>query len=293
MFSKNGISLIRPKQVVKNVFVLLPLFFSGHLLEMSYLVPSVIAFISFSLAASGIYCLNDIVDIKSDRLHPEKCQRPLASGSISTSSAVALMLLCFLSSFLILLLLPDNRCGCFIIVSIYIGMNVAYCLGLKKVALLDVFIIAFGFVLRVIIGGVSSSIETSHWILSMSFLLALFLAVAKRRDDVVLYESSGVKVRESSSSYSLQFLNQTMSLLATVALICYIMYTITDEVVERIGSPYLYATSVFVLAALLRYMQIAIVKEQSGSPTNVFYSDKFLQICVFCWIMSFAIMLYF
>ena len=174
----------------------------------------------------------------------------------------------------------------------YIVMNVAYCIKLKQIALLDIFIIATGFVLRIVAGGLATGIILSHWIVLTTFLLALFLAVAKRRDDVVIYETSGVKARNNVVQYNMDFLNISIGILGSITIMCYILYTVSNEVVERIGSHYLYATSVFVLAGILRYMQLTFVDQKSGSPTMVLQHDHFIHVCIIGWIVAFTIILY-
>ena len=152
--------------------------------------------------------------------------------------------------------------------------------------------IATGFVLRIVAGGIATGIILSHWIVLTTFLLALFLALAKRRDDVVIYESSGVKARKNIVRYNMDFLNQSIGILGSVTMMCYILYTVSNEVAERVGTHYLYATSVFVLAGILRYMQLTFVDRKSGSPTKVLLHDHFIHACVIGWILTFAIILY-
>ena len=171
-------------------------------------------------------------------------------------------------------------------------MNIFYCVKLKQIALVDVFIIAIGFVLRVILGGVVNEIELSQWIVLMTFLLALFLAFAKRRDDVVLYQETGVLPRKNVNRYNLDFMNQAISIVGTITLVAYIMYTVSDEVMSRLGSRYIYFTTIFVLAGILRYMQLTIVDVKSGSPTKVLMKDKFVQLCIIGWVLAFLILIY-
>ena len=175
---------------------------------------------------------------------------------------------------------------------IYLILNIAYCLRLKHISIADVFSIALGFVLRVVIGGVVSDIFLSQWIILMTFLLALFIAIAKRRDDVAIYESSGVKLRSSIHRYNLSFMNLTLCIVASITMVCYIMYTLSDSVIDRIGSQYLYTTSVFVLAGIFRFLQVTIVDKKSGSPTKILYRDSFIHFCIGSWLIVFAILLY-
>lgn len=289
--SNHILRLIRPHQWVKNGFVFLPLFFDRHMMDVEYLVPAIVAFFAFSFAASGVYCFNDIYDVEADRKHPKKCKRPVACGAISIPLAYSLMGLCFALSMAILLLGGGNYFEYGIII-FYVLMNIAYCVKLKHIAIIDVFIISLGFVLRVVIGGFATGIYLSHWIVLMTFLLALFLAFAKRRDDVVLFEQSGVKARRNVNRYNVAFMNQAIGIVAGITMICYIMYTVTPEVMERFGSPYLYITSFFVLAGIIRYLQVTIVYLRSGSPTKVLLRDRFIQACIIGWVATFFVIIY-
>ena len=171
-------------------------------------------------------------------------------------------------------------------------MNVAYCMKLKQIAIVDVFIIAVGFVLRIAIGGLVTGIYISHWLVLMTFLLALFLALAKRRDDVVMYEKSGVKVRENVNGYNLSFLNQSISIVASITMVCYMMYTVSPEVEERFNNSNVFLTVIFVLAGIIRYIQITVVDVKSGSPTKVLMHDRFIQLTILGWLLSFIIIIY-
>lgn len=178
------------------------------------------------------------------------------------------------------------------ILLIYILMNVAYCLYLKRHAIVDVFVIATGFVLRIVFGGLASGVTLTHWIVLMVFLLALLLAFAKRRDDVVLYEHTGQQVRHGVEHYSLPFLDLVLGLLAAITIVCYILYTVSPEVIVRFHSPYVYLTSIFVLGGIIRYLQLTIVAKRSGSPTKVLLTDHCVQACILLWVASFAVLLY-
>jgi 4-hydroxybenzoate polyprenyltransferase len=291
----NIIQLLRPHQWLKNLFIFLPLFFDRHIMEWSYLLPAILAFWAFSFAASSIYCFNDIYDVEADRLHPKKCMRPIASGAISMASGYAIMVVTFLMS-LAFIILSQNLIGggkiSLLIIIVYYVMNIAYCMRLKQIAVVDVFIIAIGFVSRVLMGGFATGIYISHWIVLMTFLLALFLAFAKRRDDVVMYENTGIKARKNVDRYNLDFMNQVIGVIASITMVCYIMYTVSEEVVHRLNCPYVYVTAIFVLAGIIRYLQVTIVDVKSGSPTKVLMKDRFLQLCILGWLAVFAIILY-
>ena len=290
---RNIIILLRPHQWLKNVFVFLPLFFHGDLGNVPMLVKALVAFFAYSLAASGIYCLNDLIDVEADRRHPKKRKRPIALGAVSKGCACMLVALCWMASAAVIMLLGADACWkALAIIVFYIVMNIAYCLKLKRMAIVDVFVIAVGFVLRMFIGGVVTGVSMSQWIVLMTFLLALFLAFAKRRDDVVIYEDAGVKARENVNRYNLPFMNQVIGIVCSITMVCYIMYTVSPETTVRMGSSHVYLTSVFVLAGIIRYLQLTIVDTKSGSPTKVLMKDRFVQCSIILWILSFVVLIY-
>lgn len=294
---KNIIKLLRPHQWLKNLFVFTPVFFNGSIIEWSFLLPSIVVFGSFCLVASGIYCFNDIYDVEADRMHPVKRMRPIASGAVSIKTSYILMFSCFIISFIPISLYNwDCRTTKYWLYGImlsYVVMNIAYCVWLKHKPIIDVFIIAVGFVLRIFVGGVATGIALTHWLVLMTFLLALFLAFSKRRDDVVMFETQGKVSRKNVVRYNLDFMNQVIGIIASITMVCYIMYTVSPEVIERFHTSRLYLTSVFVLAGIIRYLQVTIVDVKSGSPTKVLMHDKFIQICVVAWVLSFILIIYY
>ena len=289
---KKTLLLIRPQQWIKNGFVLIPMFFGGRLLNADDAIASVVTFFAFSFAASAIYCFNDIVDIDADRRHPVKCHRPIASGAVSVPTAYALMAVLALLSALLLFFLPQRAGETAGIVAFYFLLNMAYCLWLKRHAIIDVCTVAFGFVLRILAGGMACNVAVSNWLVLMTFLLALFLSFAKRRDDVLRMNETGEPPRRNTIRYNITFVNQAITITGTVTLVCYIMYTVSPEVVSRFHAPYLYLTSIFVLVGLLRYMQLTVVDEVSGDPTKILLRDRFTQAIVVAWIMVFLLIIY-
>lgn len=288
------IQLMRPHQWLKNTFVFLPVFFSGNIDDVASLYNSVVAFIAFCMASSAVYCLNDIRDAEADRSHPRKRLRPVASGAIKPWQAVVLLIILVGVSLLSTCLLPPAyRMYTMAILLVYIVINIAYCIKLKHLTLVDVFVISVGFVLRVVAGGAATGIYISHWIVLMTFLLSLFLALSKRRDDVIIFQTTGVKPRRNIHRYNLDFMSQATTLVSTVTLVCYIMYTVSAEVIERMQSHMVYLTSIFVLAGLLRYIQLTVVDSNSGSPTRVLIHDRFIHCCIVGWIAAFIAIIYF
>ena len=285
------ISLIRPHQWLKNIFVFLPLFFDKKLLHIDYIVNAIWAFAAFSLAASAIYCLNDIMDIEADKRHPKKRLRPLASGKITKAQAYVIMVILILASLAIACIAFEDK-SLLAIIAIYIVLNIGYCIRLKHIAIIDVFIIASGFCLRVAAGGVATDIWISQWIVLQTFLLALFLAFAKRRDDVVIYNRDGSKARKNINRYNLEFLNNAISIVATMTMMCYIMWCVSEEVIARMGTNQLYITAAFALMGVMRYLQITIVDNKSGSPTKILLKDRFIHFCVAGWVTTFLVLIY-
>lgn len=290
----NLLKLIRPHQWLKNVFVMIPMFFGGRLLDPSDIRASVVTFFAFSFIASSVYCFNDIIDVEADRRHPVKCKRPIASGAISVRSAWALMALMFLLSVGTVCLLDtySHVINVGLVILIYYILNILYCSKLKQYAIVDVCIIAFGFVLRVLAGGFATDIALSKWLVLMTFLLTLFLSFAKRRDDVLRMNETGEPPRKNTIRYNLTFINQAITITASVTLVCYIMYTVSPEVVNRFHSDLLYLTSVFVLLGLLRYIQITVVDKRSGDPTKMMLRDRFTQCVVLLWALTFLVLIY-
>ncbi len=290
---KKYLRLIRPQHWIKNVFVLVPMFFGGVLFDLTAIESGLLVFMAFSFIASSIYCYNDIVDADADRHHPVKCRRPIASGEVSVSRGYLLMaVMAVLSAIMVMLLPSPVRMGTAVVVAIYYVLNLAYCSKLKQYAVLDVCIVAFGFVLRIVAGGVAEEVALSQWIVLMTFLLTLFLSFAKRRDDVLRMNETGEAPRHNTIRYNLTFINQAITITASVTLVCYIMYTVSPEVEEHFKSQYLYLTSVFVLLGLLRYIQIAVVDKKSGDPVKVALTDRFSQLIVAAWLVTFLIMIY-
>ena len=288
------LKLIRPQQWLKNVFVMIPMFFGGSLLDPEDIRSSVLTFLAYSFIASSVYCFNDINDVEADRRHPVKCKRPLASGALPMNAAWALMAQMFAAAAAMTALLGDtsrmlNVGG---VLLIYYVMNLCYCAKLKQYAIVDVCIVAFGFVLRVLAGGFATDIEPSKWLVLMTFLLTLFLSFAKRRDDVLRMNETGEPPRKNTIRYNLTFINQAITVTATVTLVCYIMYTVSPEVEMRFHSDMLYLTSVFVLLGLLRYMQITVVDKKSGDPTKIMLRDRFTQLVVAAWALAFLVIIY-
>ncbi|WBV60164.1 decaprenyl-phosphate phosphoribosyltransferase [Chryseobacterium camelliae] len=292
---KKYFKLLRVEQWVKNLFVFVPLFFSGNITNIDLLTKSIFAFIIFSLAASSVYILNDYNDIEADKKHPEKRRRPLASGAISKAKAVGILTgllitdiaLVFAAQFYFHQFLWKFA----IIVAGYFVMNLAYTFKLKHVPIVDIFIIAIGFVLRVLAGGYITGISISQWAILLTFVLALVLAIGKRRGELINAQVSG-KTRRSLDGYNVQFADIALSISVALAIVCYLMFTLSPEIQARLHSAVFY-TVIFVVFAFLRYLQQTLVYNRTESPTKIVYRDRYIQITLILWVAAFLILIYF
>jgi decaprenyl-phosphate phosphoribosyltransferase len=283
------VKLLRMSHWVKNLFMLLPLFFAGKLFEGESVLQVLAGFMCFSAVASGIYILNDYRDIESDRLHPAKKDRPLASGKVSPIFALSTAVVLFLAGLAGSWFLAHRFLALLVF---YVVMNFGYSFGLKHIAVLDTVIIATGFVIRILAGGAVTGIYVSHWIVLMTFLLALLLGFAKRRDDVLIFLESGKKMRRSVDGYNLEFINLSMVMMAGVVIVAYLMYVMSDEVNARWQAPNLYVTAFPVIMGILRYLQLTFVKGQSGNPTKILLKDRIIQLVILSWMALFYLIIY-
>jgi 4-hydroxybenzoate polyprenyltransferase len=225
------------------------------------------------------------MDIQEDKNHPKKKLRPLASGKISKNTARFLIATFSLFSLFMAYMLNQKL---FIVLLIYFILNIAYSLKLKHITIVDIFVIATGFVLRLFAGASVIDNKLSMWIIIMTFLLALFLAVAKRRDDIIL-ASQGKATRKNIDGYNLEFVNAVMVFMSGVIVVAYILYTVSGDVINHFHTHYLYLTAFFVILGIMRYMQITFVEQNCGNPTKIALKDKFLQITIVLWLISFLL----
>jgi 4-hydroxybenzoate polyprenyltransferase len=290
MSLKIYIQLARLNNWTKNLIIFSPLFFAGKIINVVLLQQSLFAFISFSFLTSSVYILNDYVDLEQDRTHPSKKNRPLASGKVPIAHAGALaIVLLILGLVLIFSLFSTDT---FYVSLSYVVIMVAYCLVFRKMALVDIGIIAIGFVLRLYVGSSVTGIPNSMWIIIMTFLLALFIALAKRRGDLTNQVINERKVRESLNGYNLTLVDSLIVVLVPIIIVSYILYCTADENVARVGKN-LFLTSVFVFFGFMRYMQLVFVKNLGGDPMKLLYRDAGIQLVLILWISSFAWILYF
>lgn len=292
---KAYLKLLRVEQWVKNLFVFIPLFFSGKIFETTQLFETIFSFIIFSFTASSIYIINDYSDIESDRVHPEKCRRPLASGAISVGRAKLVLVGLVISTIGLIISLSDvfgyNVLKFGAVISSYFVMNLAYTFRLKHIAIVDISIIAVGFVLRVLAGGYATGIVVSQWAIILTFVLALVLAVGKRRGELVNTQLSG-NTRKALDGYNIQFADIVLSISVTLAIVSYIMFVISPETQKEFTNKVFY-TFIFVIFAFLRYLQQTLVYNRTESPTKMIYKDRYIQLVLALWGFAFLILIYF
>ncbi len=285
---KPYLKLLRPHQWVKSGFVFVGLLF-GHAWNNTLLVHSVLfAAAAFALAASAIYVLNDLADRESDREHPEKCHRPLASGAVNVTQALLLAGLCLLSA---LLLAYAASATVLLIVLVYVALNVAYSLGLKHVVLLDVFIISAGFMLRILAGTLGVGIAPSHWLLFCGLMLTLFLGFAKRRAELNVMAGRGGSHRQVLDDYDPVLLDQLIGICAAGTVISYSLYTVSAETVAMHGTANLIHTVPFVIYGVFRYLFLLHRRAGGGDPAAALLRDGHLLGTFGGWLVAVVVLL--
>jgi len=294
------IKLLRPKDWAKNFFLFVPAFFAKHIFTTENISLLLAGFAAFCCIASSIYIINDYRDREDDRKHPVKCKRPLASGKVKPGHAIIILLILLIAG-TSLAYIADHDLQFMIILGAYFVVNLAYSFGLKNVPILDMLILASGFVFRVKAGSVITQVKVgevikhvdcSEWLIIMTFLLALFMAIGKRRDDLLLKEASGTDMRKSVSAYNLEFLNTMLATFSAILIVAYIGYTQSAKTIQRLGTYRLYYSTLFVIAGMMRYMQIVFVERKAGSPTDILWKDRFIQVTIILWILSVYVILY-
>ena len=272
---------LRPEQWLKNGFVLAPLVFSGMLDDTSVWLESMIAVAAFCAASSAVYLVNDVIDREADRRHPTKRARPIASGEISVATALVT------AAFLVAAAMTAawGLGGWFpMVLGGYILLVVLYSAILKRVVFVDVLVLAAGFVLRVVGGAVAIDVPVSRWLLLCAYLLALYLALGKRRTELALLGESAGTHREVLGHYTLSLVDQVISVVLGATVLAYTLYTVADDTVAKVGSEGLMITVPVVLYGLFRYLYLLHRSEMGGSPTRVLVTDRPLLVTVVVWL---------
>jgi len=281
---------IRPQQWLKNLFIFAPLIFSENIFNRSMFLQSLLAFAVFCLLSGALYILNDLKDIEEDRLHPIKSKRPVAAGELKKRQAIAaFVILSFISLLFASLVNEEFLWVCLV----YYFLQIAYSFALKHVVILDVFIVASGFFLRVIAGAVAIQVQISPWLLICTTLLALFLALSKRRHEILLLDEEAVNHRPILKEYSPYLLDQMISVVTASTVIAYCLYTISGETIEKFGTNKLILTIPFVLYGIFRYLYLIHQKAEGGTPETLILKDRPLLFDIFLWIISAALIIYF
>ncbi|WP_392486421.1 decaprenyl-phosphate phosphoribosyltransferase [Haloimpatiens sp. FM7315] len=282
---KEIVKLTRPKQWIKNFFIFAAIVFSGKFMDIDLLKGNIITFIIFCLTSSSIYVLNDIVDIDKDKCHPEKKNRPLASGKVTILQGVVLNIILVL---LVIILSLNLNYKIFIICLIYIIMNILYTFKLKNVVIIDVMIITFGFVLRVESGSMATKVELSPWLILCTVLLSLFLALNKRKGEIKMLKKDSEKHRAILKEYSIEFIDSMLNIVTPSIFISYCLYTFSS-----VQSKTMMITIVYVLYGVFRYQYLMEKLNIGSKPEAVFAKDKPFLINIILWITTVLIIIYF
>ncbi len=280
---------LRPRQWVKNVLVFAPLIFAQQALDQHALLRSAAAFALFCLASGAVYLVNDLLDRASDREHPVKSRRPIASGALPTVPAAAAGALIGAGALLGAAML-DRQLA--LVLGTYLVVNLSYSRVLKHLVILDVMTIAAGFVLRVLAGGIAVGVAISSWLLLCTSLLALFLGFGKRRHELVLLEINAASHRQILSEYSPYFLDQLIAVVTTSTLVSYALYTMDPIVHQKLGTPYLPLTIPFVLYGIFRYLYLVHQRQEGGDPSQIIFSDRPLLADILLWAATVFVILY-
>ncbi len=285
-----ALHLLRPTQWLKNTFLFAPLIFSKHLFEMTYVWREVFAFFGFCIISSVVYVMNDVIDREADRIHPIKQHRPLASGLLGLSEAalIVLLLLTVLSFFVPLL----NTHYWYTVVA-YCLLNLAYSWWLKQIVLVDVFIIAAGFMLRVLAGVFAIDVVISSWLVLCTLFVSVFLAISKRRGELILNAATdSYAARPVLKQYDLVFIDQIMTIAASGMAISYALYTVAERTVNIFGTENLIFTTVFVLFGIFRYIFLMRSRKSDDNPMHLLLTDTPLLVNILLWFVTCVFIIY-
>ncbi|MFH0788500.1 MAG: decaprenyl-phosphate phosphoribosyltransferase [Pseudomonadota bacterium] len=289
IFLKGLFLSLRPKQWIKNGALFAPVLFSQNLFNESLFLKSLEAFVLFCLLTGSVYIINDLKDLNEDRLHPIKRNRPLASGQVSPTlagiSALVFLTVSFLGGWM--LSVPFFK-----VLGAYLLLQIVYTFFLKHQVILDIFSIAAGFVLRVVAGGLAIGVQLSPWLLICTTLLSLFLAMAKRRHELVILKEGAIEHRQILKEYSPYLLDQMMGVVTATTVMSYALYTISQETVAKFQTTNLIFTLPFVLYGIFRYLYLVHQKVEGGRPEEILLTDRPLLLTVVGWTITVLIVLY-
>ncbi len=282
--------LARPHQWIKNLLVLAALVFSHRLFHLRDDALALLALIAFCALASLTYAVNDIVDCEADRLNPEKCDRPLARGDLSTPGAVRFAAVLGLGAAVLSVALGWE----FVLIALlYLGLQLAYSLWAKRMVVVDVIAVALGFVLRAFAGGVAIRVEVSPWLVFITFVLALFLALARRRHELTVLGGGAAAHRGALAEYNIRLIDQMLAIMAGASLVGYMVYAASSEVGAKLGTHYQYLTVPYVAFGILRYLYLVDECDEGGDPARLLLKDTQLLLAVLLWVATEVALLYF
>jgi len=284
------IALARPYQWVKNGLVLAALVFSRRLLIPHDCALALIALVAFSALSSAGYVLNDIADRESDRLNPEKRHRPIASGEVEVAPAIRMAVVLGALAVGLSLALGWAFVG---IAALYAALQFAYSLWAKRHVVLDVIAVSLGFVLRAFAGGVAIGADVSPWLVFITFVLALFLVLARRRHELIVLGDGAAAHRSALAQYSIRLTDQMISIVAGATLVSYMIYTASSEIQAKLGTHHLYLTVPFAAFGILRYLYLIDERDEGGDPGRLLLNDAPLLLTVLLWMATIVALLYF
>ena len=289
MTIRDLVQSLRPTQWTKNLFIFAPLVFALDFFKPDRWLKTGAAFALFCLFSGSIYLANDVFDLEEDKRHPKKSRRPLASGRMTKSQAILAAVALAAASLVLAFVLNRNF---FIACLIYGILQMAYSMKLKHVVILDVFLVAAGFVIRVFAGGLVIDVPLSSWLLICTMLLALFLAMSKRRHEITLLEGDASSHRPILKEYSAYLLDQMIGVVTASTVIAYCLYTVSEETVAKFGTKNLIFTTPFVLYGIFRYLYLVHKKGMGGSPEELVIMDRPLLLDIVLWIAAVIVILY-
>ena len=280
---------MRPAQWTKNLFVFAALIFARRFFSPRDLALTAGAFVVFCVVSGAFYIFNDLRDCEEDRAHPKKCLRPIAHGDLGARQALTASIVLTAAGLAGAFLLQPQF---FAAVAVYLVLQLGYSLKLKHVVILDVFVIAAGFVVRVVAGGLVIDVPISSWLLICTTLLALLMAMGKRRHELILLEDRAVNHRAILKEYSAYLLDQMIAVVTASTLIAYCLYTISAETVAKFGTEHLIWTAAFVLYGIFRYLYLVHQKGKGGSPEEMILQDRPLLFNIVLWIAAVVLIIY-
>jgi len=286
---KSLLILMRPQQWTKNLLVFAALIFSNNLLNIDAFITVFLTFCCFCLTSSVIYIVNDWKDRENDRIHPGKKNRPLACGAISTGDAFTFAVFIVIADIIILFSLGSHV---WMVLGAYFLMNIAYTFKLKHVVILDIIIVALGFVLRAISGGVVIEVEISSWLIVATFFLALFLVLCKRRFEMMSLGKNAINHRKNLSDYSVQLLDQMIAIVSGITILSYSLYTLSPQTIRKFNTENLILTIPFVVFGIFKYLHLIYKKQLGGKPEEILLNDRYIQLSIILWIICAVVIIY-